>query len=146
MLCDSFCCVSQNLYTVSFSKSGYVELAGVTLAVGTEISLSFSTLADTGTILLAVGGASPAGIQVCFFFLFIFSPSVEPNIISLKSKCNCNTYQIEKNNSSYVCFHPCQFIGMLSARLQKSIWPVSMKFSSKVQKELTASGSTSVIL
>lgn len=52
-------CNAENLYTVSFSKPGYMELGGLSLAVGTEISLSFSTLADTGTILLAVGGASP---------------------------------------------------------------------------------------
>lgn len=42
-----------------------MELGGVLLAVGTEISLSFSTLAETGTILLAVGGASPLNQQVC---------------------------------------------------------------------------------
>ncbi|XP_071058103.1 laminin subunit alpha-2 isoform X1 [Pseudochaenichthys georgianus] len=52
-------CNAENLYTVSFSKPGYMELGGLSLVVGTEISLSFSTLADTGTILLAVGGASP---------------------------------------------------------------------------------------
>ncbi|XP_069370850.1 laminin subunit alpha-2 isoform X9 [Paralichthys olivaceus] len=56
-------CNVENLYTVSFSKPGYMELGGLSLAVGTEISLSFSTLADTGTILLAVGGASPLGLQ-----------------------------------------------------------------------------------
>ncbi|XP_056260712.1 laminin subunit alpha-2 isoform X4 [Seriola aureovittata] len=56
-------CNVENLYTVSFSKPGYVELGGLTLSVGTEISLSFSTLADTGTILLAVGGASPISLQ-----------------------------------------------------------------------------------
>ncbi|XP_030577117.1 laminin subunit alpha-2 isoform X2 [Archocentrus centrarchus] len=52
-------CSVENLYTVSFSKPGYMELGGLSLAVDTEISLSFSTLEDTGTILLAVGGASP---------------------------------------------------------------------------------------
>ncbi|XP_026197124.1 laminin subunit alpha-2 isoform X3 [Anabas testudineus] len=52
-------CNVENLYTVSFSKPGYMELGGLSLGVDTEISLSFSTLADTGTILLAVGGASP---------------------------------------------------------------------------------------
>ncbi|XP_030260302.1 laminin subunit alpha-2 isoform X4 [Sparus aurata] len=52
-------CYVENLHTVSFSKPGYMELGGLSLAVGTEISLSFSTLEDTGTILLAVGGASP---------------------------------------------------------------------------------------
>ncbi|XP_008282825.1 laminin subunit alpha-2 isoform X4 [Stegastes partitus] len=56
-------CYVENLYTVSFSKPGYMELGGLSLAVGTEISLSFSTLADTGTILLAVGGASPISQQ-----------------------------------------------------------------------------------
>uniref|UniRef100_A0A8D2ZGH0 Laminin subunit alpha 2 n=1 Tax=Scophthalmus maximus TaxID=52904 RepID=A0A8D2ZGH0_SCOMX len=52
-------CNVENLYTVSFSKPGYMELGGLSLALGTEVSLSFSTLEDTGTILLAVGGASP---------------------------------------------------------------------------------------
>ncbi|XP_019117193.2 laminin subunit alpha-2 isoform X8 [Larimichthys crocea] len=56
-------CDVENLYTVSFSKPGYMELGGLSLAVGTEISLSFSTLEDTGTILLAVGGASPHNLQ-----------------------------------------------------------------------------------
>lgn len=56
-------CNVENIYTVSFSKPGYVELAGLSLGVATEISLSFSTLADTGTILLAVGGGSPIGQQ-----------------------------------------------------------------------------------
>ncbi|XP_040920198.1 laminin subunit alpha-2 isoform X4 [Toxotes jaculatrix] len=56
-------CNVENLYTVSFSKPGYMELGGLSLAIGTEISLSFSTLADTGTILLAVGGASPINQQ-----------------------------------------------------------------------------------
>lgn len=66
--------VSQNLYTVSFSKPGYMELGGMSLAVGTEISLSFSTLADTGTILLAVGGASPISQQVHFHLFCSFKP------------------------------------------------------------------------
>nr|XP_040016238.1 laminin subunit alpha-2 isoform X2 [Gasterosteus aculeatus aculeatus] len=56
-------CNVDKLYTVSFSKPGYMELAGLSLAVGTEISLSFSTLVDTGTIMLAVGGASPISLQ-----------------------------------------------------------------------------------
>ncbi|XP_047184474.1 laminin subunit alpha-2 isoform X6 [Scophthalmus maximus] len=56
-------CNVENLYTVSFSKPGYMELGGLSLALGTEVSLSFSTLEDTGTILLAVGGASPLGQQ-----------------------------------------------------------------------------------
>nr|XP_057947713.1 laminin subunit alpha-2 isoform X3 [Doryrhamphus excisus] len=57
-------CNVENLHTVSFSKPGYVELDGLSLAVGTEISLSFSTLVDTGTLLLAVGGAPPINQQV----------------------------------------------------------------------------------
>ncbi|XP_029984754.1 laminin subunit alpha-2 isoform X3 [Sphaeramia orbicularis] len=56
-------CNVENLYTVSFSKPGYMELRGLSLAVETEISLSFSTLADTGTILLAVGGSTPISQQ-----------------------------------------------------------------------------------
>uniref|UniRef100_A0A7N8XDG1 Laminin subunit alpha-2 n=1 Tax=Mastacembelus armatus TaxID=205130 RepID=A0A7N8XDG1_9TELE len=52
-------CNVENLYTVSFFKPGYMELGGLSLGTDTEISLSFSTLADTGTILLAVGGVSP---------------------------------------------------------------------------------------
>ncbi|XP_029318612.1 laminin subunit alpha-2 isoform X3 [Cottoperca gobio] len=56
-------CNVENLHTVSFSKSGYMELSGLSLAVGTEISLSFSTLADTGTIFLAVGGVLPISQQ-----------------------------------------------------------------------------------
>lgn len=60
-----FLCLLQNLYTVSFSKPGHVELRGFLLGIGTEISLSFSTLEDTGTILLAVGGAQPVQQQVC---------------------------------------------------------------------------------
>ncbi|XP_061668188.1 laminin subunit alpha-2 [Syngnathoides biaculeatus] len=57
-------CNVENLYMVSFSKPGYVELGGLSLAVGTELSLSFSTLVDTGTLLLAVGGAPPLSQQV----------------------------------------------------------------------------------
>lgn len=60
-----FLCLLQNLYTVSFSKPGYVELRGFLLSVGTDISLSFSTVEDTGTILLAVGGSQPIEQQVC---------------------------------------------------------------------------------
>ncbi|KAM8846710.1 LOW QUALITY PROTEIN: laminin subunit alpha-2 [Synchiropus picturatus] len=56
-------CNVENLYTVSFSKPGFVELTGFLLDVDTEVSLSFSTLADTGTILLAVGGAPPSDQQ-----------------------------------------------------------------------------------
>ncbi|XP_026175287.1 laminin subunit alpha-2 isoform X3 [Mastacembelus armatus] len=56
-------CNVENLYTVSFFKPGYMELGGLSLGTDTEISLSFSTLADTGTILLAVGGVSPSSKQ-----------------------------------------------------------------------------------
>ncbi|KAM7395151.1 hypothetical protein PAMA_006754 [Pampus argenteus] len=56
-------CNAENLYTVSFSKPGYMELGGLTLAIDTEISLSFNTLAETGTILLAVGGVPPLSQQ-----------------------------------------------------------------------------------
>lgn len=69
----------QNLHTVSFSKPGYMELSGLSLAVDTEISLSFSTLEDTGTILLAVGGGSPNRqkvIVILLGFFFFFGPSV----------------------------------------------------------------------
>lgn len=68
----------QNLHTVSFSKPGYMELSGLSLAVDTEISLSFSTLEDTGTILLAVGGGSPNRQKVIVILLgvFFFGPSV----------------------------------------------------------------------
>ncbi|XP_015224720.1 PREDICTED: laminin subunit alpha-2 isoform X8 [Cyprinodon variegatus] len=52
-------CNVEKLYTVSFSKPGYMELDGLSFAINTEISLSFSTLSDTGIILLAVGGTSP---------------------------------------------------------------------------------------
>ncbi|XP_062292940.1 laminin subunit alpha-2 [Scomber scombrus] len=56
-------CNLEKLHTVSFSKPGYMELSGLSLAIKTEISLSFSTLADTGTILLAVGGVPPISQQ-----------------------------------------------------------------------------------
>uniref|UniRef100_A0A3B3CR66 Laminin G domain-containing protein n=1 Tax=Oryzias melastigma TaxID=30732 RepID=A0A3B3CR66_ORYME len=54
-----------NLHTVSFSKPGFMELGGLSLAVGTEISLSFSTLQDTGTILL--GGLNSGSLEVLVF-------------------------------------------------------------------------------
>uniref|UniRef100_A0A669EDF2 Laminin subunit alpha-2 n=1 Tax=Oreochromis niloticus TaxID=8128 RepID=A0A669EDF2_ORENI len=62
-------CNVENLHTVSFSKPGYMELSGLSLAVDTEISLSFSTLEDTGTILLAVGGGSPNRQKVVVILL-----------------------------------------------------------------------------
>lgn len=75
----------QNLYTVSFSKPGFMELAGLSLAVDTEISLSFSTLEDTGTILLAVGGASPSSQKVPPPPSVFLAESLEYNIL-LESK------------------------------------------------------------
>uniref|UniRef100_A0A3Q2C9Y8 Basement membrane-specific heparan sulfate proteoglycan core protein n=1 Tax=Cyprinodon variegatus TaxID=28743 RepID=A0A3Q2C9Y8_CYPVA len=59
-------CNVEKLYTVSFSKPGYMELDGLSFAINTEISLSFSTLSDTGIILLAVGGTSPISKEVIF--------------------------------------------------------------------------------
>lgn len=77
----------QNLHTVSFSKPGYMELSGLSLAVDTEISLSFSTLEDTGTILLAVGGGSPNKQKVIvillggFFLVHLFYSLSHSNTI-----------------------------------------------------------------
>lgn len=83
--------VPQNLYTVSFSKPGYMELGGLSLALGTEVSLSFSTLEDTGTILLAVGGASPLGQQVLF------------NQCSISTYCNNSKQIFHHSFSSTYC-------------------------------------------
>lgn len=71
--CNDFIFDLQNLHTVSFSKPGYMELGGLSLAVATEISLSFSTLEDTGTLLLAVGGASPVNPKVWFKLFSLLS-------------------------------------------------------------------------
>ncbi|XP_077018985.1 laminin subunit alpha-2 isoform X2 [Tamandua tetradactyla] len=49
-------CSLENVYTVSFPKPGYLELAPVPLGVGTEITLSFSTRNESGLILLGSGG------------------------------------------------------------------------------------------
>ncbi|KAM6181305.1 laminin subunit alpha-2 isoform 1-T1 [Erethizon dorsatum] len=49
-------CSLENVYTVSFPKPGFVELAPVPLDVGTEINLSFSTKNESGVILLGSGG------------------------------------------------------------------------------------------
>ncbi|XP_029416828.1 laminin subunit alpha-2 isoform X2 [Nannospalax galili] len=49
-------CSLENVYTVSFPKPGYVELAPVPIDVGTEINLSFSTKNESGIILLGSGG------------------------------------------------------------------------------------------
>ncbi|XP_052607209.1 laminin subunit alpha-2 [Peromyscus californicus insignis] len=49
-------CALENVYTVSFPKPGFVELAPVPIDVGTEINLSFSTKNESGLILLGSGG------------------------------------------------------------------------------------------
>lgn len=49
--------LTQNVYTVSFPKPGYVELRSVSLDVGTEIHLSFSTKNESGVILFGTSGA-----------------------------------------------------------------------------------------
>nr|XP_013006500.1 laminin subunit alpha-2 isoform X4 [Cavia porcellus] len=50
-------CSLENVYTVSFPKPGFVELAPVPFDVGTEINLSFSTQSESGLILLGSGGS-----------------------------------------------------------------------------------------
>lgn len=49
-------CSLENVYTVSFPKPGFVELSPVSIDVGTEINLSFSTKNESGIILLGSGG------------------------------------------------------------------------------------------
>uniref|UniRef100_A0A8C5LFF2 Laminin subunit alpha-2 n=1 Tax=Jaculus jaculus TaxID=51337 RepID=A0A8C5LFF2_JACJA len=49
-------CLLENVYTVSFPKPGFVELAPVPIDVGTEINLSFSTKNESGIILLGSEG------------------------------------------------------------------------------------------
>uniref|UniRef100_A0A8D2D8T9 Laminin subunit alpha-2 n=1 Tax=Sciurus vulgaris TaxID=55149 RepID=A0A8D2D8T9_SCIVU len=49
-------CSLENVYTVSFPKPGFVELIPVSIDVGTEINLSFSTRNESGIILLGSGG------------------------------------------------------------------------------------------
>uniref|UniRef100_A0AAY5EFW1 Laminin, alpha 2 n=1 Tax=Electrophorus electricus TaxID=8005 RepID=A0AAY5EFW1_ELEEL len=51
-------CSIENLHTVSFSRPGYVELSPVQFDVGSEITLSFSTRTDSGTILFGRGGVT----------------------------------------------------------------------------------------
>ncbi|CAH6778160.1 Lama2 [Phodopus roborovskii] len=51
-------CLLENVYTVSFPKPGFVELAPASIGVGTEITLSFSTKNESGIILLGSGGTS----------------------------------------------------------------------------------------
>ncbi|XP_030638763.1 laminin subunit alpha-2 [Chanos chanos] len=57
-------CSIENLHTVSFSKPGYMELQPISFDVGTEITLSFSTKSDQGTILFGRGGPSLAQTMV----------------------------------------------------------------------------------
>ncbi|XP_072852967.2 laminin subunit alpha-2 [Pogona vitticeps] len=49
-------CTLENIYTVSFPKPGFVELPPVSLDVGTEIHLSFSTKNESGIILFGTSG------------------------------------------------------------------------------------------
>uniref|UniRef100_A0A8C6VI31 Laminin subunit alpha 2 n=1 Tax=Naja naja TaxID=35670 RepID=A0A8C6VI31_NAJNA len=51
-------CTLQNIYTVSFSKPGFVEMPPVSLEVGTEIHLSFSTKNESGIILFGTNEIS----------------------------------------------------------------------------------------
>ncbi|XP_060609321.2 laminin subunit alpha-2 isoform X5 [Anolis sagrei] len=49
-------CALENIYTVNFPKPGFVELPPVSLDVGTEIHLSFSTKNESGIILFGTNG------------------------------------------------------------------------------------------
>ncbi|OCT80167.1 hypothetical protein XELAEV_18026982mg [Xenopus laevis] len=49
-------CALEKVYLVSFAKPGFLELPPVSLDVGTEITLSFSTKNDSGIILFGNGG------------------------------------------------------------------------------------------
>ncbi|XP_073788195.1 laminin subunit alpha-2 isoform X3 [Danio rerio] len=49
-------CSIENLHTVSFPRAGFMELNPVSFAVGSEISLSFSTRSEDGLILFGRGG------------------------------------------------------------------------------------------
>ncbi|ETE64643.1 Laminin subunit alpha-2, partial [Ophiophagus hannah] len=51
-------CTLQNIYTVSFPKPGFVEMPPVSLEVGTEIHLSFSTKNESGIILFGTNEIS----------------------------------------------------------------------------------------
>ncbi|KAI7799349.1 laminin subunit alpha-2 precursor [Triplophysa rosa] len=51
-------CSIENLHTVSFPRPGYMELKPMTFDVGSEITLSFSTKKDNGTILFGRGGVT----------------------------------------------------------------------------------------
>ncbi|XP_066470578.1 laminin subunit alpha-2 isoform X3 [Tiliqua scincoides] len=50
-------CALENIYTVSFSKPGFIELPPIAFNVGTEIHLSFSTKNESGIILFGTNGA-----------------------------------------------------------------------------------------
>ncbi|XP_071997663.1 laminin subunit alpha-2 isoform X3 [Engystomops pustulosus] len=49
-------CSLEKVLSVSFSKPGYLEVPSVSLDVGTEITLSFSTKNESGMILFGNGG------------------------------------------------------------------------------------------
>ncbi|XP_010186614.1 PREDICTED: laminin subunit alpha-2-like, partial [Mesitornis unicolor] len=49
-------CTLENIYTVSFSKAGFLELQPVSFDLGTEINLSFSTKNESGIILFGTSG------------------------------------------------------------------------------------------
>ncbi|KAM3931256.1 laminin subunit alpha-2 isoform 4-T4 [Leptodactylus fuscus] len=49
-------CALEKVLSVSFSKPGYIEVPPVSLDVGTEITLSFSTKNESGMILFGNGG------------------------------------------------------------------------------------------
>ncbi|KAM4040964.1 laminin subunit alpha-2 isoform 3-T3 [Anomaloglossus baeobatrachus] len=50
-------CAAEKVLSVSFSKPGFIEVPPVSLDVGTEITLSFSTKNESGMILFANGGS-----------------------------------------------------------------------------------------
>ncbi|XP_075453399.1 laminin subunit alpha-2 isoform X2 [Ascaphus truei] len=52
-------CALEKIYLVSFAKPGFVELPGVSLDNGTEITLSFSTKNESGILLFGNGGNLP---------------------------------------------------------------------------------------
>ncbi|XP_077145501.1 laminin subunit alpha-2 isoform X2 [Ranitomeya variabilis] len=49
-------CATEKVLSVSFSKPGFIEVPPVSLDVGTEITLSFSTKNESGMILFGNGG------------------------------------------------------------------------------------------
>ncbi|XP_040285060.1 laminin subunit alpha-2 isoform X2 [Bufo bufo] len=50
-------CALEKVLSVSFSKPGYIEVPPVSMDVGTEITLSFSTKNESGMILFGNGGS-----------------------------------------------------------------------------------------